>query len=138
MKTRRGKRTKKNPPVESIKFPGLFDEDGPELGLANLSSVPTPPSAAESETDECASASTEELSDNKNDNYSVGKGGEGLQRYWHRSGDGDSSCSSDTTWIVDGEVESGSDTDWSADDEEEDLPQEVPELLVRGRRRSGK
>ena len=55
MKTRRGKRTKKNPPpVESIESPGLFDEDRPELGLANLTSVPTPPSAADSETEAAA------------------------------------------------------------------------------------
>ena len=73
MMTRGG--TKKSLAAQNISFPGLFDENAPDLGLANLSSAPSPPSASDSETEDDATANTEEYSDNNSDEFSVGEGG---------------------------------------------------------------
>ena len=73
MKTRGS--TKKSPPVEGIEFPGLFDENGPQLGLANLSSLPSPPSGSGSDTEDDVTVRTEDFSDNNSEDYSVGVGG---------------------------------------------------------------
>lgn len=73
MKTRGGRN--KSLPAQNISFPSLFDEDAPELGLANLSSAPSPPSASDSETEDDVSVTTEEYSDNNSEDFSVGEGG---------------------------------------------------------------
>ena len=73
MKTRGG--TNKSLPAQNPSFPSLFDENAPELGLANLSSAPSPPSASDSETEDDASATTEEYSDNNSEDFSAGEGG---------------------------------------------------------------
>ena len=61
-----------------------------------------------------------------------------FQSIWNRWGDDDSSCSSDTTWDGCEEVDSGSETDWTADEEAEEVPQLIPQLVVRGGGRRSK
>ena len=61
-----------------------------------------------------------------------------LQSIWNRWGDDDSSCSSDPTWDGCEEADSGSETDWTADEEAEEVPQLIPQLVVRGGGRRSK
>ena len=61
-----------------------------------------------------------------------------LQSIWNRWGGDDSSCSSDTTWDGCEEADSGSETDWTADEEAEEVPQLIPQLVVRGGGRRSK
>ena len=79
MKTRGS--TNKSLPAQNTSFPSLFDENAPELGLANLSSAPSPPSASDSETEDDASATTEEYSDNNSEDFSAGEEGGGIAEH---------------------------------------------------------
>ena len=61
-----------------------------------------------------------------------------MQSIWNRWGGDDSSCSSDTTWDGCEEADFGSETDWTADEEAEEVPQLIPQLVVRGGGRRSK